>query len=119
MVILGTLKTYNDGKWHKLDAGRYSSSCSLRVDNEILKKAVLSADKEITALDTMNFGGNNKGIIQVTTKGFDGCLRQISIDGVNIDLSENIESVGIAYSCQVSTKILSTPRAYDITYNLE
>ncbi|XP_034839290.1 laminin subunit alpha [Maniola hyperantus] len=113
MVILGTLKTYNDGKWHKLDAGRYSTSCSLRVDNEIVKKVAISPDKEILALDTMNFGGNNKGIIQVTTKGFDGCLRQISIDGINIDLSENIESVGIAYSCQFASLVsLSGDNSY-------
>lgn len=101
LVIIGTQKTYNDGKWHRLDAGRYLKSCSLRVDNELQKDTSNSEDNEITALDTMNFGGNNKGIIQVTTKGFDGCIRQISIDGINIDLSENIESVGIAYGCQV------------------
>lgn len=101
MVIIGTTKAYNDGKWHRLDAGRYFSSCSLRVDNEILKMVSTSAAKEIPSLDTMNFGGNNKDIIQVTNKGFDGCIRQISIDGVNIDLSENVESVGIAYGCQV------------------
>lgn len=101
LVILGTQKTFNDGKWHRLDAGRYLSSCSLRVDNELLKGSSNSDVNEITALDTMNFGGNNKGIIQVTNKGFDGCIRQISIDGINIDLSENIESVGIAYGCQV------------------
>lgn len=64
--------------------------------------ASASQVKEIPALDTMNFGGNNKGIIQVTDKGFDGCIRQISIDGINIDLSDNVESVGIAYGCQVS-----------------
>lgn len=102
MVIIGTMKTYNDGKWHRLDAGRYFTSCSLRVDNEILKMVSTSDVKEITSLDTMNFGGNNKGIIHVTSKGFDGCLRQISIDGVNIDLSDNVESVGIAYGCQVN-----------------
>lgn len=105
MVIIGTMKTYNDGKWHRLDAGRYFTSCSLRVDNEILKMVSTSDVKEITSLDTMNFGGNNKGIIHVTSKGFDGCLRQISIDGVNIDLSDNVESVGIAYGCQVYQKI--------------
>lgn len=54
----------------------------------------------------MNFGGNNKGIIQVTDKGFDGCIRQISIDGTNIDFSDNVESIGVAYGCQVS-RILS------------
>ncbi|XP_045509429.1 laminin subunit alpha [Colias croceus] len=105
MVILGTTKTYNDGKWHRLDAARYFSSCSLKVDNEILKMASSSEVKEIPALDTMNFGGNNKGIIQVTDKGFDGCIRQISIDGINIDLSENVESVGIAYGCQFASLV--------------
>lgn len=49
----------------------------------------------------MNFGGNNKGIVEVTNAGFDGCIRQISMDGVNIDLSDNLESIGIAYGCQV------------------
>ncbi|XP_032527888.2 laminin subunit alpha [Danaus plexippus] len=113
MVIIGTTKAYNDGKWHRLDAGRYFSSCSLRVDNEILKMVSTSAAKEIPSLDTMNFGGNNKDIIQVTNKGFDGCIRQISIDGVNIDLSENVESVGIAYGCQFASLVsLSGENSY-------
>lgn len=101
LTIIGTTKAYNDGKWHRLDAGRYLTTCSLKVDGEVLKTVSTSETKEIPDLDTMNFGGNNKGIIQVTNKGFDGCIRQISIDGVNIDLSENMESVGIAYGCQV------------------
>ncbi|XP_046976709.1 laminin subunit alpha [Vanessa cardui] len=113
MVIIGTTKTYNDGKWHRLDAGRYFTSCSLRVDNEIIKMVSTSDVKEITALDTMNFGGNNKDIIHVTNKGFDGCIRQISIDGVNIDLSENVESVGIAYGCQFASLVsLSGDNSY-------
>lgn len=102
LVIIGTTKTYNDGKWHKLDAGRYMAKCSLKVDSEVLTMVSSSSSTEITEVDTMTFGGNNKGIIEVTNKGFDGCIRQISIDGVNIDLSDNEESVGVAYGCQVS-----------------
>ncbi|CAK1588443.1 unnamed protein product [Parnassius mnemosyne] len=113
LVIIGTSKTYNDGKWHRLDAGRYLTTCSLKVDGEVLKTVSTSEVKEIPDLDTMNFGGNNKGIIQVTNKGFDGCIRQISIDGINIDLSENIESVGVSYGCQFASLVsLSGENSY-------
>ncbi|VVC86157.1 unnamed protein product [Leptidea sinapis] len=108
MVILGTNKAYNDGKWHRLDAARYLTACSLKVDNEVIKGTSTSEVKEILSLDTMNFGGNNKDIIQVTDKGFDGCIRQISIDGINIDLSDNVESVGIAYGCQFASLVSLT-----------
>lgn len=84
-----------------LDAKRYLAKCSLTVDDETLKMVSSSLSSEIPTLDTMNFGGNNKGIIQVSDTGFDGCIREISIDGVNIDLSESEESIGVAYGCQV------------------
>lgn len=102
LLIIGTTNSYNDGKWHRLDAARILTKYSLKVDREIIKTDSAGPEDSITAIDTMNFGGNNKGIIQVTSAGFDGCMRQISIDGVNIDLSDNQESIGIAYGCQVS-----------------
>ncbi|KAL0902126.1 hypothetical protein ABMA27_000070 [Loxostege sticticalis] len=105
MVIIGTQKTYNDGKWHKLDAGRYLANCSLKVDDEILRAVSSSPIMEITSVDTMNFGGNNKGIVHVKNTGFDGCLRQISMDGINIDLSENVEAIGMGYGCQFASLV--------------
>lgn len=71
------------------------------MDYESIKGESSSTEVEIRSLDTMNFGGNNKGIVEVTSKGFDGCIRQISMDGVPTDLSENQESIGMSYGCQV------------------
>ncbi|KAJ0183974.1 hypothetical protein K1T71_000397 [Dendrolimus kikuchii] len=105
LLIIGTTKSYNDGKWHMLDAKRYLAKCSLTVDDETLKMVSSSASSEIPALDTMNFGGNNKGIIQVAEKGFDGCIREISIDGVNINFGESEESIGVAYGCQFASLV--------------
>lgn len=101
LVIIGTSETYNDGKWHKLDAGRLYSNCSLKVDGETLRAVSTSPVKEINAIDKMNFGGNNKGIMRVTDKGFDGCITQISIARDNIELTNSLEAVGMAYGCQV------------------
>ncbi|KAH9634640.1 hypothetical protein HF086_000612 [Spodoptera exigua] len=105
LLIIGTTNSYNDGKWHRLDAARILTKYSLKVDREIIKMDSAGTEDSITALDTMNFGGDNKGIIQVTSAGFDGCMRQISIDGVNIDLSDNLESIGIAYGCQFASLV--------------
>ncbi|KAG6444669.1 hypothetical protein O3G_MSEX003477, partial [Manduca sexta] len=105
LLIIGTRKAYNDGKWHKLDARRYLAKCSLTVDDEALKAESSSDSVEILSLDAMNFGGNNKGILQVPNRGFDGCMRQISINGVNVDLSENQESIGMAYGCQFASLV--------------
>ncbi|XP_048488928.1 laminin subunit alpha [Plutella xylostella] len=106
LVIIGTNKTYNDGKWHKLDAARVQRVCSLRLDNEPhIKLESASDDVYIPAIDTMNFGGNNEGIIQVASQGFDGCMRQISIDRLNIDLSENVEAIGMGYGCQFASLV--------------
>ncbi|XP_037870167.2 laminin subunit alpha [Bombyx mori] len=105
LIIVGTTRAYNDGKWHKLDARRFLAKCSLTVDNEVLKAESNSPSADIPSLDTMNFGGNNKGILQVPDRGFDGCMRQISINGVNLDLSENLESIGMAYGCQFASLV--------------
>ncbi|XP_075991137.1 laminin subunit alpha isoform X2 [Anticarsia gemmatalis] len=105
LLIIGTQNTYNDGKWHRLDAARILTKCLLKVDHETIKMESSSSEVEIRALDTMNFGGNNKGIVEVTGKGFDGCIRQISMDGVPTDLSENIESIGMSYGCQVASLV--------------
>ncbi|XP_060809379.1 laminin subunit alpha [Amyelois transitella] len=108
LIILGTSKTYNDGHWHKLDATRYLSDCSLKVDGEILRcvpSAVTSTVKEIPAIGTMNFGGGNKGISRVTSQGFDGCIRQINIDRINVELGDSVESIGMVYGCQIASLV--------------
>ncbi|KAJ8738019.1 hypothetical protein PYW08_000614 [Mythimna loreyi] len=105
LLIIGTENSYNDGKWHRLDAARIKTKCSLKVDGETLKMDSSSTEDSIYALGTMNFGGNNKGIVQVTRAGFDGCIRQISINSVNIDLSQAKESIGIAYGCQFANLV--------------
>lgn len=103
MLIIGTLKKYNDGKWHKLDAKRYQRGGVLSIDNDPpIKSETSSGEISLRNLDTMNFGGNNNDILQVTTKGFDGCLRQITIDRQNVDLTDNIKSIGVTTGCQVS-----------------
>ncbi|XP_049885179.1 laminin subunit alpha [Pectinophora gossypiella] len=113
LVIIGTTKTYNDGKWHKLDAGRYLTKCVLKVDSETLKMDSNSPTPEIPEIDTMNFGGNNKGIIQVTNKGFDGCLRDIIIEGTNLDFTETKEAIGVANGCQFASLVaLSGDNSY-------
>lgn len=114
-IIIGTKKTYNDGKWHKLDAARVQRICSLRLDNEPPTKGESSgADYFIDAIDTMNFGGDNEGIEEIADKGFDGCIRQISIDRVNIDLTENKESIGVAYGCQVNSVIFTVSKPISV-----
>lgn len=106
MLIIGTRNTYNDGKWHKLDAIRVMASCSLAVDDEIQRVSSASPYTEITAGDTINFGGNNKGIVHVKNVGFDGCMRKISIDGTEINLNENVEAVELGNKCQVSDSLI-------------
>ncbi|XP_049703370.2 laminin subunit alpha [Helicoverpa armigera] len=105
LLIIGTANSYNDGKWHRLDAARNLNKCSLKVDRETLKGESTAREDSITALDTMNFGGNNKGIVEVTRTGFDGCIRQIVMDGQNIDLTVNMESIGVAYGCQFASLV--------------
>lgn len=102
MLIIGTSKTYNDGKWHRLDANRVDNDGLLKIDNEPpLRQQISRGETSLRSIDYMSFGGNNQGIIQVTPVGFDGCLRQIMINRVNIDLSDNKDSIGVTNGCQV------------------
>ncbi|XP_063394216.1 laminin subunit alpha [Cydia fagiglandana] len=106
LVIVGTTKEYNDGKWHKLDARRHLKSCWLSVDNESSQMVSPSTQSEIYAVDSMNFGGDNKGIIQITDQGFDGCMRQISVNEASVDLSKNsVESIGVGDGCKFASLV--------------
>ncbi|CAB3226438.1 unnamed protein product [Arctia plantaginis] len=105
LLIIGTQNTYNDGKWHRLDVGRNLRKCILKVDREVIKDESRSSNVEIRSLDAVNFGGNNNGILEVSSTGFDGCIRQISMDGIPMDLSENMESIGMSYGCQVASLV--------------
>lgn len=99
---------YNDGKWHKLHAVRSENQCNLTIDNNRLYGTSSSSSFDIPDVNTINFGGNNNGITAVTSKGFDGCLREISMDGLRVNLDNDyIESIGVSYGCQVSTLFLT------------
>ncbi|KOB71558.1 putative laminin A chain [Operophtera brumata] len=118
LLIIGTAKSYNDGKWHKLDAGRYLTKCSLRVDDEIVKSESTSSASEISALDTMNFGGNNKGIIQVTDKGFDGYLRFVDITTENLQLTLKFKTSkpdGLLFVYVSRTQTTATPDSISLS----
>ncbi|XP_059055423.1 laminin subunit alpha [Achroia grisella] len=117
IVSIHTSKAYNDGKWHKLDAARYLSNCSLKVDGDTLRTVSLSSNTDIPAVN-MNFGGlRYKNIERVTDKGFDGCIRQISIDRINVELSDSIESIGVAYKCQFSSLVSLSGESSYLRYN--
>ncbi|XP_026331928.1 laminin subunit alpha isoform X2 [Hyposmocoma kahamanoa] len=105
LLILGTDKTYNDGKWHKLDAGRSENQSYLIIDNNRFEGTSTSSSYNIP-VHTMNFGGNNKGITAVTSKGFDGCLREINVDTIRMVLdTDYIESIGVSYRCQFASLV--------------
>lgn len=48
LLIIGTANSYNDGKWHRLDAARSQTKCSLKVDREILKMDSNSREDSIS-----------------------------------------------------------------------
>ncbi|GFY37998.1 laminin-like protein epi-1 [Trichonephila inaurata madagascariensis] len=106
---LATLKspeTYNDGKWHSLEAARVDKDAILKVDQEEVDSGISPGGE--TSLSTTNqifVGGYPRRqpfSYPITNIGFEGCIMDMQISAEITDLNKNKEALGVVNGCPVT-----------------
>lgn len=118
MVTIGSDVMFNDDQWHEVVAQRQGRTGDLKVDNRVIyqEETPVGTESNLKISDKMYFGGypgklNHSEIIH---KNFDGCIDQVYISGIAVDLSSNIEAYGVRPGCPMkfSTVLSYPPRQF-------
>jgi laminin alpha 3/5 len=99
-----TTKTYNDGKWHTVEAIRDGPLGRFTVDNEDIKDTTQQIEgTTVDMIETVSFGGypSVHPYIEVTQMKFDGCIDNVGIMGSPIDLRNSIKAYDVTPGCPV------------------
>ncbi|CAG0898967.1 unnamed protein product [Cyprideis torosa] len=95
--------TFADGNWHVLQAVRQGRDGRLLVDAEEIGRGESPGTRgELPVSDYIFFGGypkTEKYNSEVTRMGFDGCLDDIEIGSLAVDLSQHREAIGVVSGC--------------------
>lgn len=97
---------FNDDQWHKVEAERDGRSGILKIDDrpfyvEEIIPAEDDTSKNLNVSDTMYFGGYPGEVphSELTKKNFDGCIKDVQISNIMVDLSKNKRSYGVRPGC--------------------
>ncbi|CAH0393867.1 unnamed protein product [Bemisia tabaci] len=85
-------KTYNDNQWHHVEAVRLGRDGVLKVDASEQGGAV--SDR----LYVGGYPGEHK-LPDVSNTGFDGCVDNVQIMSISVDLSKNINALDVVPGC--------------------
>ncbi|KYB28643.1 Laminin subunit alpha-like Protein [Tribolium castaneum] len=99
-----TTKTYNDGRWHVVEASREGPKGRFVVDNEDIPDTTPAIDGTfIEPIETVSFGGypTKHRYIDVSQTRFDGCIDNVVIMGSPVDLRNNIKVYDVTPGCPV------------------
>ncbi|XP_017881365.1 laminin subunit alpha [Ceratina calcarata] len=105
-VNLRSVRKYNDGNWHDVEALRFEKDGVLKVDGvDVVKSKAQGNTKLLVSSDNIYFGGyppNAKHpYVSVTNNGFEGCIDNVAILDTIIDLTRNIQAFGVIPGCPV------------------
>jgi len=108
-IDLRSIDKYNDGNWHTLEAIRQDMMGVLKVDDHTVASNVESREtgtpKPLASSDHIYFGGyppNAKHPYEsVTNNGFEGCIDDVVILDISIDLTRNVQAFGVMPGCPV------------------
>ncbi|XP_063239907.1 laminin subunit alpha [Bacillus rossius redtenbacheri] len=116
-LALTTAGTYNDGRWHAVDAARQGAKGVLTVDSgDRQDGAAPGGDKAALHVSpSLYFGGypGRHNYRTVSNVDFEGCVDSVAISGALVDLSQNMQAVGAAPGCpaQVASLVAFEDRA--------
>ncbi|XP_012943161.1 laminin subunit alpha isoform X2 [Aplysia californica] len=114
-AIMETSDSYNDGQWHQITIDRDKRNAILIIDERI-EEITTESKGNLNNLETTNdiyFGGIDNVLIpspSVISTGFDGCLKDIVVGSVAIDLFDNKRAKGVVKGCAPKvTHLVSFP----------
>ncbi|XP_041356694.1 laminin subunit alpha-like [Gigantopelta aegis] len=94
---------YNDGEWHQIQASRSQKDGLLQVDGvQVDIGGSPGGLKQLSIQDFIFVGGYNQILINkkdVTSIGFDGCVKDIQFGSQTWDLNDNKGAIGVDAGC--------------------
>lgn len=105
-IALRSSDTYNDGNWHVVEALRQERKGVLKVDgHSVVSKEAKGTITTLISSDHIYFGGyppNAKHPYQpVSNSGFEGCIDNVIIRDISVDLTRNVQAFGVMPGCPV------------------
>ncbi|KAK6627792.1 hypothetical protein RUM44_010271 [Polyplax serrata] len=101
-AIFTTEDTFNDNRWHTIEATRQDQEGVLRVDDiERYKTNADGPGKYLHISDNMYIGGypGKHHYETVTNMDFDGCIDDVHVDTTAVDLSKHVAAFGVLPGC--------------------
>lgn len=103
VVKIGSSNQFNDDNWHNVEASREKGVGMLRVDDQTIHQNsdFTVAEDNLDISDTLFFGGHPDQINHpdVTKKHFDGCIDEVYIAEVPVDLTSNLKAYDVRPGC--------------------
>ncbi|KAL5291286.1 epi-1 family protein [Megaselia abdita] len=104
LVDITTGSSFNDNQWHKVVASRDGKRGLLTVDGQIIyQKEALGSEDNLQRLGHLFFGGHpnitHLHHPEVINENFEGCIDDVKINQVSVDLRRNLEAIGAKPGC--------------------
>lgn len=119
LVDITTGSSFNDNKWHHVDAERDGKRGLLKIDGQVIyQKEALGAEDNLQRLGHLFFGGHpnitHLHHPEVINQNFEGCIDAVQINSANVDLLNNLEVVGTRPGCseKSSNNLAFKPREF-------
>ncbi|XP_054719477.1 laminin subunit alpha-like [Uloborus diversus] len=101
-AVLRSQETFNDGKWHSLEATRVENEGILKVDQVEVDNSNSPGSEATLSFTNEIYVGGNPGkhkFAEVSSVGFEGCIKDMQISAEVIDLNKNKEALGVVNGC--------------------
>lgn len=103
VVKIGSRDQFNDENWHSVEASRERSLGMLKVDQQVIHQnsEFVVPEDNLEISEYLYFGGHPDQIHHpdVTKKHFDGCIEDVYIAEVPVDLSSNLKAYDVRPGC--------------------
>ncbi|XP_042212496.1 laminin subunit alpha-like isoform X1 [Homarus americanus] len=109
VVTLKSADTYHDGEWYHVEATRHLRNGVLKIASETIQEQSPGHISQFSSTpDTMYFGGypGEHDFREFTNEDFNGCIDNIVMSSVAVDLSTNKESINTAPGCPIKVASL-------------
>ncbi|CAJ0953978.1 unnamed protein product, partial [Mesorhabditis belari] len=95
---------YNDGKWHTVVIHRVEKHVVVEVDGNKIAEGDAPGDMtELSTSDYFYLGGVPEGVnLRSPVDTIKGCIREVQLDGVTVNLQTAHESKGVRNACTAS-----------------
>ncbi|KAL7292410.1 hypothetical protein TKK_0013999 [Trichogramma kaykai] len=105
-LVMPSPKKYNDGEWHTVEVLRLERIGVLKIDGEQISQLEAPGEsKNLVSNDYVYFGGHlptsTHPYKTVTQIGFEGCIDEVSMQEIVVDITKNLQAYGVVAGCPI------------------